>query len=198
MLPEPQDLQEFLADPATDKRSRKVSELLSDNVSYADHWLTFYNDLLRNDYSGTGFITGGRKQISTWLYTVLVKNIPFDQFARELIAPTSPASQGYIDGIRWRGEVSAGQTVEIQFAQSVAQSFLGINLKCTSCHDSFIDRWKLDEAYGLAAVYSERPMEIHRCDKPVGRTATASWLFPNLGRSMQVPRVNNDCNSWRL
>lgn len=42
--------------------------------------------------------------------------------------------------------MSAGQTVEIQFAQSVSQSFLGINLKCASCHDSFIDRWKLEEA----------------------------------------------------
>ena len=77
--------------------------------------------------------------------------------------------------------MSAGQTVEIQFAQSVGQSFLGINLKCASCHDSFIDRWKLGEAYGLAAIYSERPLEIHRCDKPIGETAKASWLFPELG-----------------
>jgi len=77
--------------------------------------------------------------------------------------------------------VSAGQTVEIQFAQSVAQSLLGINLKCASCHDSFVDRWKLDEAYGLAAIYSTRDLEIHRCDKAIGRTAKAKWLFPELG-----------------
>ena len=109
------------------------------------------------------------------------QNKPFNQFARELIAPPTPASQGYIDGIRWRGEVSAGQTVEIQFAQSVAQSFLGINLKCASCHDSFIDRWTLDEAWGMAAIYAATPQPIHRCDKPTGRTAQASWLFPELG-----------------
>jgi hypothetical protein len=71
--------------------------------------------------------------------------------------------------------------VEIQFAQSVSQSFLGINMKCASCHDSFIDRWKLDEAYGLAAIYASQPMEIHRCDKPVGRKSEAKWLFPELG-----------------
>jgi hypothetical protein len=111
-----------------------------------------------------------------------VANKPFDQFARELIAPPGDESRGFIDGIKWRGEVSAGQTVEIQFAQSVGQSFLGINLKCASCHDSFTDRWKLDEAYGLAAIYAEQPLQIHRCDKPVGRTATASWLFPELGQ----------------
>lgn len=182
LLPEPEALDRFVRDPSPDKRDRVIRELLADDISYADHWLTFFNDLLRNDYSGTGFITGGRQQISGWLYEALLQNKPFDQFARELIAPPTPASQGYIDGIRWRGEVSAGQTVEIQFAQSVAQSFLGINLKCASCHDSFIDRWKLDEAWGLAAVYAASPPEIHRCDKPLGRKAQAAWLFPEIGQ----------------
>lgn len=182
LLPDPAELEEFLADASPTKRLRKIETLLEDNIAYADHWLSFYNDLLRNDYSGTGFITGGRKQISKWLYEALVSNRPFDAVARELIAPTSGETTGYIDGIKWRGEVSAGQTIEIQFAQSVAQSFLGINLKCASCHDSFIDRWKLDEAYGLAAVYSERELDIHRCDKPIGRKAQASWLFPDIGQ----------------
>lgn len=181
LLPTPQQRADFLADTASDRRERLVRKLVEDPIVWADHWLTFFNDLLRNDYSGTGFITGGRQQISGWLYDALLNNKPFDQFARELIAPPTPASRGYIDGIRWRGEVSAGQTVEIQFAQSVAQSFLGINLKCASCHDSFIDRWKLDEAWGMAAIYSERPLQIHRCDKPLDRQAQAAWLFPELG-----------------
>lgn len=190
LLPEPTELTAFLQEKSADKRLRKAQALLEDRIAYADHWLSFYNDLLRNDYSGTGFITGGRKQISGWLYQALVENKPFDALARELIAPTTPESQGYIDGIRWRGEVSAGQTVEIQFAQSVSQSFLGINLKCASCHDSFIDRWTLDDAYGLAAIYSEQSLAIHRCDKPVGRTAQATWLFPELGQvDANAPRA---------
>jgi hypothetical protein len=182
LLPTAEEVSAFTADTAADKRVRLIRDLLARDVDYAEHWLTFWNDLLRNDYGGTGFITGGRKQISKWLYESLVNNKPFDQFARELIAPPSDESRGFIDGIKWRGEVSAGQTVEIQFAQSLGQSFLGINLKCASCHDSFIDRWKLDEAYGLAAIYAEKPLEVHRCDKPFGRTATASWLFPEIGQ----------------
>lgn len=189
LIPDPETLQTFIADDAPNKRERVIDELLAEQIDYADHWLSFFNDLFRNDYSGTGFITGGRKQISGWLYESLLNNKPFDSMARELIAPKDASSQGYIDGIKWRGEVSAGQTNEIQFAQSISQSFLGINLKCASCHDSFIDRWTLDEAYGLAAIYSERPLEIHRCDKPIGRQATASWLFPELGQiDVQAPR----------
>jgi hypothetical protein len=159
-----------------------VESLLRRDMDYTEHWLTFWNDLLRNDYGGTGFITGGRKQISNWLYRALIENKPFDQFVRELIAPPNDESRGFIDGIKWRGDVSAGQTVEIQFAQSVSQSFLGINMKCASCHDSFIDRWKLGEAYGLAAIYAQKPLEIHRCDKPIGQIATAAWLFPEIGQ----------------
>jgi len=181
LLPTPEKLDSFLADTSADKRSRLIRELLNDDVAYADHWLTFWNDLLRNDYTGTGFITGGRKQITTWLYRSLLENKPYDQFVRELIAPTAE-SEGYIQGIRWRGDVNSSQTVEVQFAQSISQSFLGINMKCASCHDSFIDRWKLDEAYGLAAIYASQPLEIHRCDKPVGRKATAAWIFPELGQ----------------
>ena len=33
----------------------------------------------------------------------------------------------------------------MQFSQSVSQVFLGINMKCASCHDSFIDRWTLEK-----------------------------------------------------
>jgi hypothetical protein len=189
LLPEPEVLTEFLADHSLNKRERMIDQLLQSEIAYADHWMTFFNDLLRNDYSGTGFITGGRKQISTWLHDALVANKPFDVMARELIAPPTSDSSGYIDGIRWRGEVSAGQSVEIQFAQSVSQSFLGINMKCASCHDSFIDRWTLDEAYGLAAIYATTPLVIHRCDKPLERQATAHWLFPELGQvDAEAPR----------
>ncbi len=181
LLPTPEHLAEYLSDASKTKRERLIDQLLENEIAYTEHWLTFWNDLLRNDYDGTGFITGGRKQISQWLYRSLIDNKPFDQFTRELVAPPSDASRGFIDGIKWRGNVSAGQTNEIQFAQSVAQSFLGINLKCASCHDSFIDRWKLSDAYSLAAVYSQQPLEIHRCDKPIGKTAKPGWLFPELG-----------------
>lgn len=181
LLPTPEQLDAFLLDEDPRKRERWIDSLLSNRIGYADHWLTFFNDLLRNDYSGTGFITGGRKQVSQWLYQSLLDNKPFDLLARELIAPPNAASQGYIDGIKWRGEVSAGQTLPIQFSQSISQSFLGINMKCASCHDSFIDRWTLKDAYGLAAIYSDDPLELHRCDKPTGDTAKAAWLFPELG-----------------
>lgn len=180
LLPDPQQRRTFLQESRPNKRQRLVRVLLADDISYAEHWLTFWNDLLRNDYTGTGFITKGRTQITGWLYTSLVDNKPYDQFVRELLVPTAE-SEGFIRGIRWRGNVSASQRQEVQFAQNVSQAFLGINMKCASCHDSFIDRWTLEETYGLAAIYSTEPLALHRCDKPIDKVAKAAWMFPELG-----------------
>lgn len=180
-LPPSPDLLAMVSPGKPLDREAVIDRLLADNQGYAEHWMTFWNDLLRNDYGGTGFITGGRQQVTAWLYPALLENKPFDQFVRELVAPTKE-SRGFIDGITWRGEVNASQTTQIQFSQNVSQVFLGINMKCASCHDSFIDRWTLKEAYGLAAIYSEKPMELERCDKPTGQMAVASWLFPELGQ----------------
>ena len=180
LLPSPEEFQKFTSNKSANKREELIETLLSNDIAYADHWLTTWNDLLRNDYTGTGFITGGRKQITTWLYASLRDNKPYDQMVRELISPSAD-SAGFINGIKWRGEVNASQTLDIQFAQNISQVFLGINMKCASCHDSFIDRWTLKEAYGLAAIYAAKPLEIYRCDKATGKFAEAKWIFPELG-----------------
>jgi hypothetical protein len=179
-LPAPGELDSFLADSNPGKRKVKVQSLLADSRAYSDHWFTFWNDLLRNDFVGTGYIDGGRKPITVWLYKSLAENKPYDRFVRELIAP-SPESEGFAKGIKWRGAVNASQVPELQFAQNIGQVFFGANIKCASCHDSFIDSWKLDDAYGLAAVIADKPLEVNRCDKPQGRTASAKFLFPTLG-----------------
>ncbi|MEK9773831.1 MAG: DUF1549 domain-containing protein, partial [Opitutae bacterium] len=181
LLPTPEELDDFLTSDSRTKHQQLVDQLLSREISYADHWMTFWNDLLRNDYTGTGFITKGRTQITTWLYQSLRENKPYDQMTRELIDAQKDAV-GFINGIKWRGTVNASQTRNMQFAQNVSQVFLGINMKCASCHDSFIDRWTLQEAYDLAAVFAEETLELERCDIPTGKMATARWMFPELGQ----------------
>ncbi len=189
VLPDSREVEQFVKGNAPDKRAKLVETLLSRDTDYAEHWLSFWNDLLRNDFQGTGYIDGGRRQITGWLYEALATNKPYDQFTRELLAPPSDTSDGFINGIKWRGAVNASQVREIQFAQSVSQTFLGINMKCASCHDSFVDRWKLKDAYGLAAIYSDHQLELFRCDKPTGKTAVAAWPFPEIGQvDAKAPR----------
>lgn len=178
--PTPEELAAFEKDSSPDKRARLVDRLLADHRRYAEHWLSFWNDLLRNDYRGTGYIDGGRKQISGWLYAALAENQPFNRFVAELVNPTE-ASEGFVKGIVWRGAVNASQTPQMQVAQNISQVFLGVNLKCASCHDSFISDWTLADAYGMAAVYADGPLEMFQCDKPTGKRVSAKFLFESLG-----------------
>jgi uncharacterized membrane protein len=180
LTPSNEDYKDFLADTRLNKREVWVEKLLNNKDSYAQHWLTFWNDALRNDYTGTGYITNGRYNLTDWLYKSLRQNKPYNLFVKELLNP-SEESKGFIAGIQWRGTVNASQRTEMQAAQNVGQVLLGLNLKCASCHDSFISDWKLEDAYGFANIFSEEPLEINRCEIPMGKYARTRLLWPSLG-----------------
>lgn len=180
LVPSPEELEAFERDIRADKRELKVKQLLERDDDYAMHWLTFWNDALRNDYTGTGYITGGRHNITDWLYKSLKTNKPYNQFVKELLNPTEE-SKGFIEGIKWRGTVNASQMTEMQAAQNVGQVILGLNLKCASCHDSFISDWKLEEAYAFANVFADSTLEISRCEVPTGKYAGTKILWEELG-----------------
>ena len=46
LLPTPEALQEFVASSDPAKRQQAIDKLLADNHGYAEHWLSFWNDLL--------------------------------------------------------------------------------------------------------------------------------------------------------
>jgi uncharacterized membrane protein/mono/diheme cytochrome c family protein len=180
LLPNKQEIDEFKKDKRPDKRAIWSKKLLDREDDYALHWLTFWNDALRNDYTGTGYITKGRYAITDWLYQSIKSNKPYDLFVKELVNPDEN-SKGFIEGIKWRGVVNSSQRTEMQAAQNVAQVFLGLNLKCASCHNSFISDWKLEDAYAFANIFADTTLEINRCDKPTGKFTDARMLWKELG-----------------
>ena len=183
LLPAPEALQRFVADRAPNKREALVTQLLADGDKYADHWVSFWNDLLRNEDGVSYFSeTAGRKSITEWLVPALQSNLRYDEFVGRLINPAAPGDpEGFLIGVNWRGETSAAVTPWMQASQNTAQVFLGVNLKCTSCHDSFVNRWKLKDAYGLAAYFSPEPrLQMYRCDVAQDKYAEPGFIFPEL------------------
>ncbi len=180
LLPTPNDIQSFVENNDPDKREKLVQSLLDDDHNYSQHWISFWNDILRNDYSGTGFITGGRKQITDWLYNSLLENKPYNLLVKELTNP-SEESEGFIKGIEWRGVVNASQTTAMQAAQNIGQSLMGMNVKCASCHNSFVSNLTLDQTYAFANIFSDSTLELYRCDKPTGKMAKTEFIYSELG-----------------
>lgn len=183
LLPPPDGIEDFIQNKSVNKRVVLIENLLANKENYTLHWMSFWNDLLRNDYSGPGFITNGRSQITNWLYESLYEAKPYNQMVSELVNPTEE-SEGFIKGIQWRGTVNASQRVELQAAQNISQSLLGLNLKCASCHNSFVNNLTLDQAYGFANIFTDSTLELYRCDKPTGKFAKTAFVYPELGEVM--------------
>lgn len=186
LLPPPAELAAFVADGDAGKREKLVGRLLGDNRKYAEHWISFWNDLLRND-EGANYHseTGGRKSITPWLLQSLETNLSYRELVAKLLNPTAADDpEGFLIGVNWRGTISASQTPAMQAAQNTAQVFLGVNLKCNSCHDSFISKWKLKDAYQMAAYFAPEPkLQLFRCDVAQDATAEAGFLYPALYRA---------------
>ena len=105
--------------------------------------------------------------------------MPYNQFVAELINP-KPASEGFSKGIVWRGVVNASQTPQMQAAQNISQVFMGVNLKCASCHDSFINDLTLAGCLRPASIYADGPLEMVRwISRPAKRPN--SVFYPELG-----------------
>jgi hypothetical protein len=205
-LPPVAELEAFVADTAANKREALVDRLLADNENYAAHWVSFWQDLLRDGKDDLGS-TDIFRPITPWLYASLRDNKPFDRLVRELVDPpgleklfnakapdqddgkavesiplTEDDPTGFLFGLRAGLEKPRGDLAwQVQGAQNIAQVFLGVPLKCATCHDSFIDSWTMQDAWGLAAIYSEKPLEMVRCELPIGEHASAKFLLPEIG-----------------
>jgi hypothetical protein len=185
LLPSRDALQAFVSDKTPDKRERLVTTLLADKRKYAEHWISFWNDLLRNEDGQTYYSEqNGRKSITEWLTRALTDNLPYDQFVTKLLNPGQPGDpDGFLIGVNWRGETSAAVMPWMQASQNTAQAFLGVNFKCNACHDSFVSKWKLKDAYGLAAYFSPEPkLQLYRCDIARDEFAEPSFFYPELHR----------------
>jgi len=183
LLPPPDRLTAFVNSPDAAKRAHLIETLLGNNQNYAEHWISFWNDLLRND-EGVNY-AGTRKSITPWLYQALAGNMPYDRFVSKLLDPAERGDpDGFLLGVNWRGDINASQTPLMQAAQNSAQVFLGVNLKCNSCHDSFIGKWKLKDAYALAAFFADdEQLELVRCDNKTGQFTSAKFLYSELAAS---------------
>jgi hypothetical protein len=179
--PTPSQLDAFLHDPTPDKRAHLIDALLTASDPYAENWISWWNDVLRNDL-GSNY-AGERKSITAWLLLALQQNLPYDKMIAALVNPVEKSDpDGFLIGVNWRGDINASQTPYMQAAQNTAQIFLGINLKCASCHDSFINRYKLRESYGMAALFAPQSrLELVRCDVKTGAYTGPQLLYPDLG-----------------
>ena len=90
--PSAAELRHFLSESDSGKRQRLIETLLDDSPAYAENWISFWNDLLRND-QGVNY-AGTRESITKWLRPALQINMPYNQMVSELVNPKPKARPG--------------------------------------------------------------------------------------------------------
>jgi Protein of unknown function (DUF1549)/Protein of unknown function (DUF1553) len=144
-LPEPEELEAFLADRSSEKRIRVVDELLASDA-FADFWTLHFSQLLHIHS------LPNEKQVFhafvNWLKAEIAQGSPLNDMARQLLTATGDSHVvGPANFARMVPDARA-------HAELVGQVFLGMRLGCANCHNHPLDKWTQDDYHGLAAVFA--------------------------------------------
>jgi hypothetical protein len=165
ILPSPEEVRAFVADPDPRRREKLVDRLLA-RPEHADFWAQKWADLLRNKTRSTEQKVGSWS-FHYWIRDALAANVPYDQFARAILtAQGEPADN---PPVNWYREVSDLPAL----VNDSAQIFLGVRLSCANCHHHPYEKWSQADYYGYAALFAR----VGR--KDLGSGAQAVYVDPN-------------------
>lgn len=147
LLPTEDEFEQFVNDPADDKRARLIDQLLQ-RKEFSEIWAMKFAQLL---------LIKSTNQVSyksaflyaNWLTDKFAKNVPIDELVQELLTSSggtfsSPATNFY--------EIERDL---LKTSENVAQVFLGIRTQCAQCHNHPFDRWTMDDYYGFASFFAQ-------------------------------------------
>jgi len=120
-LPTADEVRRFLGDTSPDKRLRLVDRLITSDA-FADYWALRWCDILRVKAEfPINLWPNGVQAYHRWIRRAIADNVPYDQFARELL--TSSGSNFRVPAVNFHRAVQ-GEEPEA-FAAAAALTFLG-------------------------------------------------------------------------
>lgn len=180
ILPEIDETRAFLADERPDKRARLIDELL-ERPEYAEYWALKWGDLMR--LSNKHVTPAGVHKMHRWLVAAMRDNVPYDQFARELLTASgstfdNPAANYY----RTAADMN-------DCTETTSQVFLGIRIQCAKCHNHPFEVWTQDNYYGIGAFFNR----VQRKESPQGDELIV-WVAR--GGEVTQPRTGQQMAPW--
>ena len=147
LLPTPQEVRAFLADPAPSqvKRTAEIDRLMA-RRSFVDHWTLKWGDLLQVNRKYLG--DKGAWEFREWVRQSIAANKPYDQFVRELLTSRGSSDENPAANY-FRVTRDPKPTIE-----KSTQVFLGVRMVCTQCHDHPFERWTQNQYYEMTSFFS--------------------------------------------
>jgi hypothetical protein len=156
LIPTPAEIRAFLADPPAERRARAIERLLA-SPSWADHWVSYWQDvlaenpgILKPDLNNTG-------PFRWWLHQSFTDNLPIDRMAAELIEMDGSLVQGAPAAF---AQATLNDAPMAAKADIIAQAFLGQKLGCARCHDAPFHPFQQKDLFSLAAMMNGKPLKL--------------------------------------
>lgn len=183
-LPTSEEVKAFLADSDPNKRAALVDRLL-DRPEYANFFAIKWADVLRNKRENKADYQRGTYSFYDWIRENLTRNMPYDQFVRQILAASgTPETAPPVQWYRRLRQTDA-------FVDDTAQVFLGMRLQCAKCHHHPFEKWSQDDYYGFAAFFARigRKPSTHAkmngfSDEIIYTSRTGSVSHPKTGKTM--------------
>lgn len=174
--PKADEARKFLASDDPDKRSRLVERLLDDQ-RYADHWVSFWMDLLAENPTLLNQSLNSTGPFRWYLYESLRDGKPLDRMVTELLLMRGSPHEGGSAGFAMAGENDSPMAAK---GHIVASAFLGIELQCARCHDSPYHSTTQEDLYSVAAMLNRKSLT------PPKTSRVPDAFFAGIGRESLI------------
>ncbi|MDP7291878.1 MAG: DUF1549 and DUF1553 domain-containing protein, partial [Verrucomicrobiota bacterium] len=165
--PTPEQVEQFIRDPAPDAWSRLIDRLLA-SPRHGEHWARYWLDLVR--FAETDGYERDKLKPNIWRYRDWVINafnsdMPYTQFVAEQLAgdevpnrtEQSVVATGMIRAGTWNDEPNDPNdylyTRLEDMVHTTTSAFLGLTVKCARCHEHKFDPIPQNDYYRIASFF---------------------------------------------
>ena len=209
-IPNAEHIKFFFAQPEAKRRQAIIDKLLSE-PGYADHWVSYWQDVLAENPNILNPTLNNTGPFRWWIHESFLDNKPFDQFVTELILMEGSVRYGGPGGFSVASQNDVPMAAK---AHVIGQAFLGLEMKCARCHDAPYHEFLQRDLFSLAALLKREPEKVPKTSslnleafavrgreplvkvtlKP-GESVTPTWPFEELVAAVPDELLRNPKDS---
>jgi hypothetical protein len=181
-LPTPDEVRKFLEDSDSNKRAKKIDELLA-HPMHAALWATKFCDITGNnvdiliDPNNQAVKARRAKMWHDWFRKRIAENMRYDQIVKNILIATSREGKAPEEWIKeidkldkdaelgFDSDYAKRETLDLFWrkrnftlelmGEQTATAFLGVRIECAQCHKHPFDRWTQADYRGYANIFAQ-------------------------------------------
>ncbi len=176
-LPTSQEVENFLADNATNKRAKLIDGLLA-REEFVDYWTNRWSDVLLVSSDKIG--STAMWSFYNWLRDGVATNKPWDKTVREIItASGNTLENGAANYYVMHKDVT-------DLTENASMAFLGMSITCARCHNHPLEKWTQKQYFQMANLFARVGLKngVRAGDVQVYSNPAGEVNHPRLGKPL--------------